>query len=139
MMIDELIGQGAAQTRLNEGQVRTALTGALGLMNKHADQGKLRELFQAVPGTQPMAASGAGMLGGGGLMGGVMKGLGGKGGGAMADAMAMLARLGKDGISQDDLKALLPIAMRIVQEKAGRDLLREVAGSIPGVGKMLGA
>lgn len=138
-MIDELIRQGAAQTRLNEGQVRTALSGALGLMSKHADADKLRELFDAVPGAEPLALSGRDLVGkGGGLMGGLMKGVGGAKGAATADAMAMLSRIGRDGVTQDDLKALLPVAMAFVKQRSGRNLLKDVAASIPGVGGLIG-
>ena len=136
--IDDLISQAAGQTGLNTDQVRQALGGALGLIDKHADPAKRDELYAAVPGAQALASSAPQSSGGGGLMGGLMRAAGGSSGGAMADGMAMLERLKRDGVSQDDLKRLLPIAMTWVQSNTGRDLLREVAGSIPGIGGMLG-
>lgn len=139
-MIDDLIREGAAATRLNEAQVRTALSGVLALLDKHADRAKLAELFAAVPGADGLAGSGKALLVKPGLMGGLMKGVGGSGGAATADAMSMLSRLGKDGISRADLESLLPVATRFVKARSGgRNLLKEAAGSVPGVGALLGS
>ena len=139
-MIDDLIREGAAATRLNEAQVRTALSGVLALLDKHADRAKLAELFAAVPGSDALAGSGKPLLGKPGLMGGLMKGVGGSGGAATADAMSMLSRLGKDGISRADLESLLPVATRFVKARSGgRNLLKEAAGSVPGVGALIGS
>ena len=138
-MIEELYAEAAGQTRLNERQVRDALAGALGLIQKHADPAKTQALFQAVPGTQALAASGMqAPKGGGGLFGGLMKAAGGAGGAAMSDALALQGRLGKQGITQNDLKQLLPIARGFVRRKTGQDLLGDTLKSIPGVGSMLG-
>jgi hypothetical protein len=52
--------------------------------------------------------------------------------------MGMLNLLKKEGIGQDDLKRLLPVAMAFVQQRTGKDLLREVVATVPGVGPMLG-
>ena len=138
-MIEELYAEAAGRTRLNEGQVKATLAGALGLIQKHADPAKSRALFDGVPGTQALAAAGAPPKGGGGLMGGLMKAAGGAGGAAMSDALALQGRLGKQGVTQDDLKQLLPIARAFVQRKTGKDLLGDTLKSIPGVGPMLGA
>lgn len=128
-MIEELIRDGAASTRLSPAQVRAALTSSLGLIDRHADKTKAGELYAAVPGTQALAAEGAKSVGKG------------KGliplPGPLGDAMGMMNLLKKDGVGQDDLKALLPVAMAFVQRTTGRDLLREVVGTIPGVGGML--
>lgn len=136
--VDDLIAEGAAQSGLSGASVRSALAEALGLIDRHADPGKRDELYAAVPGAQALAAGAPMPKGGGGLMGGLMRAAGGASGGAMADGMAMLDRLKRQGVSQDDLKRLLPVAMDWVQRTTGRDLLREVAGSIPGLGGMLG-
>ena len=137
-MIEELYAEAAGRTRLNERQVKDALAGSLGLIQKHADPARTKALFEGVPGTQALAASGAPPAKGGGLFGGIMKAAGGAGGAAMSDALALQGRLGKQGISQDDLKQLLPIAREFVRRKTGRDLLGDTLKSIPGVGSMLG-
>ena len=131
-MIDELIDQATAASRLSRAQVTRSLSASLGLIDKHADRTKAAELYAAVPGTQPLAAVGAKDVGKGkGLLGAAVPG-------PLGDAMGMLNLLKKDGISQDDLKQLLPVAMAFVQQRTGRDLLREVVATIPGVGAMLG-
>ena len=136
-MIEELFAEGAGATGLTERQVKDALAGSLGLIRKHADPAKARALFDAVPGAEPLAAAGAPPKGGG-LLGGMMKAAGGAGGAAMSAAMALQGRLGKEGVSQADLKRLLPVAREFVRRKTGRDLLGETIRSIPGVGGMLG-
>jgi hypothetical protein len=137
-MIDDLIREGVAATRLNEAQVRTALAGVLALLGKHAERGKLQELFAAVPGAEALAGSGQALLGKPGLMGGLMKGVGGAGGAAAADALAMQSRLGKEGVARADLEALLPVATRFVKTRSGgRNLLKEVAASVPALGPLL--
>ncbi len=139
-MIDDMVKTAAEQTGMDQVKVRRALTGALGLIDKHADPAKKDELYAAVPGAQELASSGVREIGsgGGGLMGGLMRAAGGAQGSALADAKAMLDRAGKEGVSQDDLKRLLPVAMNWVRSHTGRDLLREVVATIPGVGGMLG-
>ena len=129
-MIDALIEQATAAGPLNRAQVTRALSASLGLIDRHADKAKAKELYDAVPGAQPLAAAGAKDVGKG------------KGliplPGAIGDAMGMLNLLKKEGIGQDDLKRLLPLAMNFVQQRTGRDLLREVVATVPGVGPMLG-
>ena len=137
-MIEELYSEAAGPTRLSERQVKDALAGALGLIQKHADPAKTKALFDGVPGAKALAASGAPPAKGGGLFGGLMKSVGGAGGAAMSDALALQGRLGKEGVSQDQLKQLLPIARDFVRRKTGRDLLGDTLKSIPGVGSMLG-
>lgn len=137
-MIDELVSASAEFTGLPAPKVRRALSAALGLLDKHAAPAKLEELYGAVPGARDMArAPGSRPKGGGGLFGGIMKSAGGVSGAAMADAMGVLDGLKRDGIDKADLKALLPIAMTFVRERTGRDLLREVVESLPGVGTLL--
>ncbi len=139
-MIDELVKTASEQTGLDQVKVRRTLSGALGLIDKHAAPTKRDELYHAVPGAQALATEGTREIGsgGGGLLGGFMRAAGGAQGSALADAKAMLDRGKREGVSQDDLQRLLPVAMTWVQEKTGRDLLREVVATIPGVGSMLG-
>jgi hypothetical protein len=139
MMIEELVQEASARTGLGLDQARTGLSAALALMRKHGDAAKMGELEQAIPGTAELAVQGEALTQqkGGGLMGGLMRNVGGAGGAAMSDAMAMGQKLAKQGITTSDMQAMLPVAMAFVREKTGRDLLREVLATIPGLGKML--
>lgn len=137
-MIDELVSEGAAKTGLPVAKVRLALTGALGLLDKHASAAKLRELYDAAPGTEALARSPeARPKSGGGLFGGLMRSAGGVSGAAMADAMGALNRIQREGVSKDQLKVLMHLAIDRVRERTGKDLLREVVESVPGVGALI--
>lgn len=131
--IDSLAEAIAARTRLDAAQVRTALAGALALIRKHGDAGKVAALFEGVPGAEALSAS-APPLPKPGLLGGMMKAAG---GGAMADGMAMLQQLSKSGVGSVDLQQALPIAAEWVEAHAGADLLGEALASIPGAGGLL--
>lgn len=137
-MIEELVADGAAKTGLPAAKVRLALTRALGLLDKHASEARLRELYQAVPGAEALARSSeARPRRGGGLFGGLMKSAGGLSGAAIADAMGSLERARQDGVSKEQLKALMHVAIDRVRERTGKDLLREVVESVPGVGALI--
>ena len=136
-MIDELVTRIVANTRLDEGKARLVLGSAYRMIGAHADPAKVRRLREAVPGLESLAAEGSASLGGGGLMSGMMRTLGGSYGAALSDSMAMGQELNARGITNGQLKKVLPIAMDWVKERTGRDLLRETLESIPGVGVLL--
>jgi hypothetical protein len=140
-MIDDLIARAAAATGLSPEQARTGLSAALSLIHKHGDAAKTGELFGAIPGAQGLAQEGDAMTAQktGGLLGGLMKGVGGASGAAMSDAMAVSGKLAKQGVTLADMQNILPVAMEFVREKTGRDLLHDVLDSIPGIGGMLTA
>jgi hypothetical protein len=134
-MIEDLVEEAAAKAGLSPDQTRTALSAALALIKKHGDPAKVGELLREIPGADALAAKGAALAETKpGLMSGLLKGAG---GGAMSDAMAMGPRLVREGITTSDMQTILPVAMAFVRERTGRDLLRDVLGSIPGLGKLL--
>ena len=138
-MIDDLIQDAAARTGLSVDQARTGLGAAMALIEKHGDKIKVAELLDEIPGASKLAAEGAVLTQqkSGGLMGGLMRGVGGAGGAAMSDAMAMGQKLARQGITTSDMQAILPIAMDFVRERTGRDLLREVLVTVPGLGRLM--
>ena len=138
-MIEELVQDVSGRTGLSLDQARMGLSAALALMQKHGEPAKVGELLDAVPGSAKLAAEGAVLTEqkSGGLMGGLMRNMGGAGGAAMSDAMAMGQRLARQGITTSDMQAMLPVAMTFVREKTGSDLLRDVLVTIPGLGKLL--
>lgn len=139
IMIDELITRCAEQTGLTESQSRLGLSAALALIEKHADPAKVTTLMAAVSGSAELAKEGTAITEtkSRGLVGGLMGKAGGAGGAAMADAMALNQKLSKEGIMVSDMQAILPIAMQFVHEKTGTDMLRDVLGSIPGLGPLM--
>ena len=138
-MIEELVQDASTRTGLSLEQARLGLSAALALMEKHGEAARVRELLEAIPGSGALAAQGVALTEqkSGGLMGGLMGKMGGAGGAAMSDAMAMGQRLARQGITTSDMQAILPVAMEFVRGKTGRDLLREVLVTIPGLGKLL--
>lgn len=138
LTFDTLIDRAAQASDLTPDQVRTALTGALGLLDKHAEQGPLADLYAALPGAETAARSADARPRGGGLFGGLMKSAGGVSGAAISDAMGALDRMKRIGVDKADLKRLLPVARDQVTQATGRDLLGEVIRTVPGVGPMLG-
>jgi hypothetical protein len=136
-MIDDLIDAVADHSGLSDEQSHMGLAGALALIQKHADPVKVSELFSAIDGSGDLAAEGAAMMQNKGLVGGLMSKAGGASGAAMADAMTINQNLARKGINVSDMQEILPVAMRFVQEKTGKDLLREVLMSIPGLGPLL--
>ena len=138
-MIEDLIKDAAARTGLSMDQARMGLSAALSLIEKHGDAVKVAELLDEIPGASKLAAEGAVMTQqkSGGLMGGLMSKVGGAGGAAMSDAMAMGQKLARQGITTSDMQAILPVAMDFVRARTGRDLLREVLVTVPGLGKLM--
>jgi Flp pilus assembly CpaF family ATPase len=137
-MIEELVGQAATHAGLNEDQARTALSAALHLIRKHADSAMVETLFREISGSSELADAGAALTPAkSGLMAGLLRGAGGSGGEAMSDAMAMNQQLTRQGITISDMQKILPLAMNWVQQKTGRDLLRETLSTIPGLGSLL--
>lgn len=138
-MIEELVREAAAHAGLSEAQSTSALSGALYLIEKHGDPAKVREMFEAIPGSAEMASNGAALTAnkGGGLMASLMTKAGGSGGAAMSDAMAMNQQLTRQGVTISDMQKILPLAMDWVRERTGRDLLREVLATVPGLGPLL--
>lgn len=138
LTFETLIADAADAAGLSPDQTRAALTGALGLLNKHAETGALGALYAAVPGSEEAARSPEAKPRGGGLFGGLMKSAGGVSGAAIGDALGALDRMKAVGVGKDDLKRLLPVARERVTAATGRDLLGEVIRTVPGVGPMLG-
>jgi hypothetical protein len=138
-MIDELVTRCAEKTGLTEAQSRLGLSAALALIEKHAEPGKVATLMSAIPGSAELAKEGTAITEtkSRGLVGGLLGKAGGAGGAAMADAMALNQKLSKEGIMVSDMQGILPVAMDWVHEKTGTDMLRDVLGSIPGLGPLM--
>ena len=135
---DDLTVLSAEDSGLSLDQARAALTGALGLLERHAAREALAPLYDAVPGTEAAARSEAAARPRRGLFGGLLAGAGGVSGKAVAEAMGLLDQLDGVGVSKADLKRLLPAARERVRVLTGKDLLGEAVRSVPGVGPLLG-
>ena len=138
LTFDDVVSAAAARAGLTETQAAAALTGALGLLDRHAGREPLAALYAAVDGAEAAARSKAGERPKRGLFGGIMASAGGVSGAAVAEAMGLLDRLKDEGVDKAALKRLLPAARERVRAATGRDLLGEAVRSVPGVGPLLG-
>lgn len=135
---DAIVSAATAEAGLTEAQGQIALTGALGLLDRHAAREPLAALYDAVDGAEAAVRSKAAERPRRGLFGGLIASAGGVSGKAVAEAMGLLERLKEEGVDKDDLKRLLPAARERVRAATGRDLLGEAVKSVPGVGPLLG-
>lgn len=122
--MQDLIALVAASTGLDAAKSEKALGIMLSLVKRQGEQAKVRELFDKLPGAEELAAKHGG---GGGLLGRL-------GGGLMGGPLAAVAKLQAAGLSMDQIKALGTTTLDYAKQKAGPDLVKQVAGSIPGLG-----
>lgn len=125
--MQELISRVAAKTGLAEAKAEKAVGIVLSLIRTQGDQRKVGELFARLPGADELALS----HGGDGARGGGLLGL--LGGGLMGGPLAAVAKLQAAGLSMEEIKGLGQETLAYAREKAGDGLVRDVAGSIPGL------
>jgi hypothetical protein len=127
--MQELIGRIVTTTGLSEEKATKALGIVLNLIQTQGNQNKVQEFFDKMPGAAELARSqggdGAG-YGGGGLLGMLA-------GGMMGGPLAAISKLTSAGLSMDQVKALGATTLDYAKEEAGSQLVRDVAGSIPGL------
>lgn len=127
--MQDLIGRITAATGLPEDKATRALGIVLNLIQTQGNQNKVQELFDKLPGAAELArdqgGDGAGR-GGGGLLGMLA-------GGMMGGPLAAVSKLTSAGLSMDQIKALGTTTLDYAKEKAGSQLVKDVAGSIPGL------
>ena len=106
-----------------------ALGIVLNLIQTQGNQNKVGELMDRLPGARALVqqhgGDGAGH-GGGGLLGMLA-------GGMMGGPLAAISKLSAAGLSMDQIKALGTTTLDYAKEKAGPQLVKEVAGAIPGL------
>ena len=127
--MQELIDRVVAATGLAPDKATKALGIVLNLIQTQGNQNKVKELLDKMPGAAELAAGqggdGAGK-GGGGLLGMLA-------GGMMGGPLAAISKLSAAGLSMDQIKALGTTTLDYAKEKAGPQLVKDVAGSIPGL------
>ncbi len=125
--MQELIDRIVSATGLDGQRAEKALGIMLSLVKTQGNQAKVGELFAKLPGATELAARhGGDGAGGGGLLGLL-------GGGLMGGPLAAISKLSAAGLSMDQIKLLGSLTLDYAKEKAGADLVKNVAGSIPGL------
>ncbi|CAN5284515.1 DUF2780 domain-containing protein [soil metagenome] len=123
----DLIARVSKTTGLDAAKAEKALGIMLSLVKTQGNQQKVEELFAKLPGAAALAKK----HGGDGSKGGGLLGL--LGGGLMGGPLAAVSKLQAAGLSMSQIKALGTETLDYAKEKAGSDLVKQVAGSIPGL------
>jgi hypothetical protein len=124
--MQDLIARIAAKTGIAPETAEKGVGIMLALVKTQGHQARMAELFGRLPGADALVAR----HGGGGFMAKL-------GGGAMGGPLAAVAQLASAGIGMDHMKVLGAETIAWAKSKAGDDLVRQVAGAIPGVGGYL--
>jgi hypothetical protein len=123
----ELLDRITAATGLDEARAEKGLGIMLNLVKTQGNQVKVGELFSKLPGADELVAKyGSDGAAKGGILGML-------GGGLMGGPLAAISKLTSAGLSMDQIKQLGVITLDYAKQHAGEDLVREVAGSIPGL------
>ena len=140
--MEELIARIVSSVGIDEGLAKTAIGMILNMFQQNGEAGAVASLMNAMPGSGDLASAAAsaadsGDSGGGlgGLMGAAAGLLGGDSGGGAA--MQLVGQLTGAGLSMDQAKGVGSELMNFATEKAGSDVVAQVAGSIPGLDKLL--
>ena len=125
--MEELIARVVMATGLDMDRAERAIGIMLNLVKTQGEQTKVAELFSMMPGADKLAASyGSDGASQGGLLGMLA-------GGMMGGPLAAVSKLSAIGLTMDQIKQLGAVTLDYAKERAGSDLVRQVAGSIPGL------
>lgn len=129
--MQELIDRVVARTGLSPETAEKGIGIMLSLVKSQGDKAKVEQLFSAVPGASEIAAQHGGD---GGRRGGMLNMLG---GGMMGGPLVAITKLQSAGLNMEQVKALGKETLAYAEEKAGKELVRDVASSIPGISSYL--
>lgn len=125
--MQELIDRVATRTGLPPEVAEQAAGIMLSLVRNQGDKNKVEQLFATLPGAAELAAQ----HGGDGAKGGGLLGM--LGGGLMGGPLAAVTKLQSAGLNMEQIKSLGKETLAYAEEKAGKELVRDVANSIPGI------
>ena len=125
--MQDLIDRITTETGLSPEKAERGLGIMLGLLKTQGNQAKVAELLAKLPGADALAMK----FGGDGASRGGLLGM--LGGGLMGGPLAAVAKLTSAGLTMDQIKQLGATTLDYAKEKAGESLVKEAAGSIPGL------
>lgn len=129
--MDELIQRISAASGMDPELTAKAVGIILGFLQKEAPAEDVATMFDAMPGSQELAAAHAGESGGGGIMGAIGGMMGGGG------LMALAGKLTSAGLSMDQMQVLGKELFAYGREKAGEDTMGAIVGAVPGLGQFV--
>lgn len=125
--MQDLIDKISTETGLDAATAERALGIMLSLVRTQGNQARVAELFARLPGATELAdrhgGDGAGKKGLLGMLGG----------GLMGGPLAAITKLQAAGLNIEQIKMLGAITVGHAKQKAGEELVRDVANSIPGL------
>lgn len=125
--MQDLIDRIVAATGLTPEKTEQALGITLNLIRTQGNPNKVNELFARLDGADSLVSKwGGDGAGRGGLLGMLA-------GGMMGGPLAAITKLTAAGLNMDQVKQLGTLTLDYAKEKAGEQLVRDVAGSIPGL------
>jgi hypothetical protein len=126
--MDELIARLTAAAGIDAETAQKAVGIIMGFLQKEAPPEAMQALLEKSPGAEELIAK-ASEGGGGGLMGMI----GGMGGGIMALGGQLMGA----GLSMDQMRTVGRELFAFGREKAGEDVMGQIAGAIPGIGQFI--
>ena len=129
--MQELIDRIAGKTGLAPETAEKAAGIMLSLVKSQGDKAKVDQLFAAIPGASDLADRHGSDGGKGGSLFNML------GGGMMGGPLVAVTKLQSAGLNMDQIKTLSKETLGFAEEKAGKDLVRDVANSIPGISSYL--
>ncbi|WP_275789536.1 hypothetical protein [Pararhizobium gei] len=130
--MNELVTRVAENVGIAPETAEKAIGMMLGFLQREAADGPVARMIEAIPGAADLVArfNGEGS-GGGGLLGGLMKAVGGGG------VMGLGQQLMSQGLGMGEITALARETIGYAKEKAGEDVVDEVVASVPGLSQFV--
>lgn len=119
--MQDLIARISKATGLDAARAEQALGITLSLLMSEGDGEKVKELFAKLPGAEDLANR-HGKTAKSGFLGRLLGG-----------PLGAISKLKAAGLSMDQIKQLGQVTLDYAKEKAGAKLVKEAAGSIPGL------
>lgn len=140
--MEQLIANIVSKVGIDENLAKTAVGIILNMFQDAAPADKMSALTEAMPGAEDLMSTAASATtstdsGGGGLMGGLGSMVAGALGGGDNPLMAALGQLQAQGLSMDQAKQVGQEVADFAREKAGDDVVKDIAASIPGLSAVL--
>lgn len=141
--MEELIKNIVTKVGIDEATANSAVGIILNMFAQAAPADKMSQLTNAIPGAQDLMAAApssdeaAAPAAAGGLLGGLGGMVAGALGGGDNPMMAALAQLQGQGLSMDQAKQVGTEVAGFAREKAGDDVVNDLAASIPGLSALL--
>lgn len=126
--MDELISRVSTAAGIDAGAARSAVGIILGFLRKESDAPEVEQLIGALPGAEEAISEQAGAKSGG-LLGGLAGMMGGGG------VMGLAGQLSSAGLGMTEMQSVGKELFAFAREKAGEDVVGQVAASIPGLGQ----